>query len=125
MHRAAKVAQSDVAPWGPRIRALIEEDKVGAARRLLAQALRESATDPELATLRKVLAPAHAKPNSVQDPDRSAELRWLQEHGESYKGRWVALLGADLLAHAETLDELLSRLRERAPQASAFLHYVG
>jgi hypothetical protein len=125
MNRAAKIAQKDASPaWVPRIRELIEKDQIGAARRLLEEALQEGAVEPELATLREVLAPARLKTSPVRDFDRSAEFRWFAEHASAYRGQWVAVLGDDLLAHATTLDELLAELKKRPPAAPALLHHI-
>src|SRR5947199_10043426 len=120
MSRAARVAHSHVSePYVPRIWKLLEEARLKAARELLAEALREGSPEPELDGLAKLLAPPKPRMSPVRDFDRTAEFRWLDEHGKEYMGQWVGLLGDELLAHAPTLKELQAKLDKVAPEKPA------
>jgi len=127
MARAAQVAHDHEAavPYVPRIWKLLEHARLKAARELLAEALREGSREPELDYLSELLAPPRQSTSPIKDFDRSAEFRWLAEHGEEYIGQWVAMLGDGLLAHAPTLDELLAKLKTVPDEKRALLHYIG
>lgn len=125
MGRAAEIAKKDTeTAYVPRIRRLVEEDKVGAARKLVEEALRENPDEPYLAYWKEVLSPARfLGVNPARDFDRSAEIRWLEEHWPEYRGEWVALLGEELLAHG-TLKEVSARLDKEFPGAPVLLEYI-
>jgi len=55
---------------------------------------------------------------------RTPEVTWIQEKSAPYRGQWVALLGDELLAHSESLDEVLSSLKQNKPPRRALLHYI-
>lgn len=40
--------------------------------------------------------------------------RWLDQHGDAYQGRWVALRDGELMGSGHTLDELESDLKSRS-----------
>ncbi len=125
MNRAVQVARDGKRPaYAPRIHELLERAQVRAARDLLAEALQENPSEPDLAPLRDLLAPPKAKASSLQDFDRTSEYLWLQAHAEDFREQWVALLGEALVTHAATLGELLSRLSQEAPDAPVLLHRI-
>ncbi|MFY9819949.1 MAG: DUF5678 domain-containing protein [Thermoanaerobaculia bacterium] len=111
--------------YSERIRELVEADKVGGARRLLADAL-ESYHEEDLSGWQRVLAKTKGRPNPdvEADVDRAPEFRWLTEHSEAYRGQWVALLGNELLAHSMSLKEVVAALERNKPPRRAMLHYV-
>jgi uncharacterized protein HemY len=126
MARAAQVAQNhETELYVARIRELLEDARLKAARELLAEALSAGSREPGLDRLLKLLSPPRQRTSAVKDVDRSAEFRWLAEHGEEYKGQWVAMLGEGLLAHAPTLDELLAQLKTVPHKGHALLHHIG
>jgi hypothetical protein len=125
MGQPAKIARNHVGePYVPRIRALLEAADLRGARHLLAEALENGSLEPELNRLEKLLAPPRFELRPASDFDRSAEIHWLKEHANEYRGRWVALLGPDLLAHAPTLDELMTKLDSIPREARALLHRI-
>jgi hypothetical protein len=112
--------------YSERIRELVEADKVGGARRLLAAALERGEKEPDLSEWQKVLA--KGKPirvgGSDLDFDRAPEVTWIREKSAPYKGQWVALLGDELLAHSKSLDEVVLILKENKPSRRPMLHFV-
>ncbi|HZF11390.1 MAG TPA: DUF5678 domain-containing protein [Thermoanaerobaculia bacterium] len=102
-------------PYAMEIRRLIEQERIAAARSLLKHALSQGSPTPDLLQWQEILAPARVRKSSQLDRDRSPEFRWLKERGAAYSGQWVAVLGEELLAHADTLKELLIRLEEIQP----------
>lgn len=127
MAQALKIARTDEnEPYVPRIRALVEEGRVREARTLVMEALLLNPSEPGLRHWSEVLAPAKAwtaPPGTGMDFDRSAEIRWLEEHWQEYRGQWVALLHDELLAHG-TLDEVTAQLDAVDPGARALLHRI-
>ncbi len=125
MGRALKIARSDEnEPFVPRIQALVGEERIREARALVKEALLNNPSEPGLQGWSEVLAPAKilgTRPAS--DFDRSAEIRWLEEHWQEYRGQWVALLHDQLLAHG-TLDEVTAQLNAVDPGARALLHRI-
>ena len=123
MAKAFKIARTDESElYVPRIRALVESGRVHQARELAKEALRANSSEPELAHWAEVLSPAMVRAVPEIQMDRSADLRWLEDHGDSYPGQWVAVLDGSLVAHADTLRELESILDVKAPGAPVLLH---
>lgn len=109
-----------------RIRELVEQDRVGAARTLLAEALERGDHDEDLSRWREILAPARVRKSTKEpDFDRSPEVHWLTQHGSEYQGQWVALLGSELLAHSKSLEEVVVALEKDKPSRRPLLHYIG
>jgi len=127
MGKAFKIAPIDESMlYVPRIQALVNEERIREARALVKEALLNNPSEPGLQGWSEVLAPAKvrtAPPGTGMDFDRSAEIRWLEEHWEEYRGQWVALLGDELLAHG-TLDEVTAQLDAVDPKARALLHRI-
>jgi hypothetical protein len=125
MGKALKIAQPDESElYVPRIRALVEEERVREARALVKEALLKNPSEPGLQGWSEVLAPAkHLGTRPASDFDRTPEIRWLEEHWEEYRGQWVALLHDQLLAHG-TLDEVTAQLNAIDPAERALLHRI-
>ena len=128
MAKALQIARRDESePYVPRIEALVESNRVREARTMVQEALRINPSEPGLQHWSEVLAPAkirRASPDEGRDFDRSAEIRWLEEHAEEHRGKWVALLGNKLLAHARTLEEVTAALDVVDPGKQALLHRI-
>jgi len=126
MSKAAKVAREDVAAeYVARIRKLVEDERVGGARRLVDEALREIPDDPLLLQWKEVLSPGRVL-GTFPAPgyESGVDYHWLEEHGRAYQGQWVAVLHGQLLAHAPTLPELSARLQSIAPQGLPLVQHI-
>lgn len=124
MGKAFKIAQRNESTlYVPRIRKLLEAADLRGARKLLAEAREREAAEPELEQLERLLAPPRQQLRPASDFDRSAEIRWLDEHWEEYRDQWVALLHDELLAHG-TLDEVTAELKAKPPKERALLHRI-
>lgn len=102
--------------------ALLAEGQIWEAQELL-----KSAGDriPADSKLREVLGPARVLGRSpARDFDRSAEFRWLKTNWEAYEGKWVALVGEDLVACTDTLKELLACLAELQLDRKPLIHHL-
>jgi hypothetical protein len=110
----------------PRIQALVNQERIREARALVKEGLLHNPSEPGLREWSEVQAPAKMLPSIPRkgtDFDRSAEMRWLEEHVDEYRGQWVAVLGHELLAHG-TLDEVVDALKANPPKARPLLHHI-
>jgi hypothetical protein len=111
-------------PYSAAIRSLVEADRIGSARSLLAAALQEEVVDPACVALAEALAPPTTRERPATDVERDREYRWLDVHGPSHRGRWVAVEGETLLASAASLKELLAVLGESGAGRRPLIHHV-
>ncbi len=109
-----------------RIRELVEQDRIGAARALLVEALENGDHGEDLSRWREILAPARVKKSTKEpDFDRSPEIHWLAQHGSEYQDQWVALVGSELLAHSKSLEDVVVALEKNRPSRRPLIHYIG
>ncbi len=60
----------------------------------------------------------------ASEPSRKEEFEWLRHPPESARGKWVALLGSEMIAAAEKLVELEESLRSKQLPKPALVHYI-
>jgi len=106
-------------PYAALLRSLVEEGRILEARKLLDAA---GGFIPQGSRIREALAPPRIRKSSEKGFDRSAEFHWLKTKAAPYRGRWVALLGEDLVAHADSLRGLLAQLEEIRPGRKPLIH---
>lgn len=125
MAEAIRKPRPEARTYRERIRELVEQDRVGAARALLAEALEDKDHGEDLSHWQSVLAPAKVlSVGGEPDIDRTADFEWLKDHADSYRGQWVALLGGELLAHSASLDEVVATLKKDKLKHPALLEYI-
>lgn len=107
-------------PYARAIRLLLEQGRVLEAQRLFDFA-KDRVQDPKL---HKALVPPRVKASSKRDVDRSAEFRWLDLNSARFRGKWVALLGDNLVASADTLKELLAELKGLTLEGRPLVHHL-
>lgn len=104
------------------IRSLLQEGQISDARELL-----DSVGDriPADSTLRKVLAPARILgKSSLRDVDRGAEFQWIKTQSEAYQGKWVALVGENLVASSDSLRDLRAQLAKLRLEQRPLIHHL-
>ena len=111
-------------PYISMIRAMLDRDQVAAARALLSVALAESPNATELLRSAEILAVPTSARRSVQDSDRRREYSWLAAHARALRGKWIALVGSELVGSAASLTELLESLKPSGAQKLALIHRV-
>lgn len=104
------------------IRDLLRQERISAAREVLAVLSADLLEDPALQALRRALAPPLVRASSRLGVDRSREFAWLREHAHEYRGQWVAINESGLVIAAPTLRELRDRLREYPLERPPLLH---
>ena len=118
MRRALKeIPEDPPESYGERIRDLVERNRIAAARALVAEAEAKGAREEGLEKWREVLAPAKILGVGLieRESDRRREELWIERNAETYRGRWVALEGDTLLAHAATFTELAEKIDNSGP----------
>jgi hypothetical protein len=119
LHRSSRQEQPDIEQ---QIRSLLTEGRIWEAQELL-----KSAGDcaPIDSKLREVLAPARVLGRSkAEGVDRGAEFHWLKTKAAKYQGKWVALVGENLVASTDTLKELLARLQDLRLEREPLIHHL-
>jgi Family of unknown function (DUF5678) len=125
MAKALRKLQEETRSYRERIRELVEQDYVGAARKLLAEALEKGNHGEDLSGWQRVLAPAKIlRVGGERDVDRTPDFQWLKDHGDMYRGQWVALFGGELLASGANLEKLLAQLKDHPSGHRALLHRI-
>ena len=112
------------ATYAERVRELISEERVADARRLLREGLEANPHDLHLNRLDRLLALPKTDKIAKRDVDRTEEFRWLAQHRNEYRDRWVAVQGEDLVASAESLKELRKILRDREFEIPPLIHRI-
>jgi hypothetical protein len=118
LHRPSRQEQPDIEQ---QVVALLAEGQLREAQELLKSAGDRVPADSEL---RQVLAPTRVRKSALKDFDRSAEFHWLKTKAVDYQGKWVALLGEELLVSSDTLKDLLARLAELKPERRPLIHHL-
>lgn len=129
-HRAAPARTEDLLPRCSEgvlelLRQLIAKDQVTAARRLLDDAGRRFPDDAGIRLARRVLAEGTATSSPFVQPTATAEVEWLNEPPEEVRGKWVALIGSQLLGMADSADELMASLRSKNLQQLPVVQYIA
>lgn len=88
MAEAIRKPRPEARTYRERIRELVEQDRVGAARALLAEALEDRDHDEDLSHWQSVLAPAKVlRVGGETSPDSTPDFEWLKVHSDSYRGQ--------------------------------------
>jgi hypothetical protein len=125
MGKPAQGVRDDVSSkYESRIQKLVKEDRVDGARKLVEEALQENPVDPTLLRWKEVLAPGRVFGRRPVNLEGTTEQKWFASHTGPYKGRWVAVLGEELLAHAPTLQELSAKLKDLSPKSLPVIHHI-
>jgi Family of unknown function (DUF5678) len=103
------------------IRALLADGQIWEAQNLF-----NTAGDllPADSKLREVLSPPRIRTIDYRDVDRSPEFAWINAHAGAYQGKWVALVGENLVASSDSLKELLAKLHPLQFERKPLIHHL-
>lgn len=107
------------------IRELLAIGRLTTARRLVERELGRFPDHAELGKLRRLLDLRKAKPSPLVEPSTSDEIEWLNDPPESARGHWVALIGREVVAMADSFRELKEALRSRDLAQEPLIHRVA
>lgn len=111
--------------YSDRIRERVEADDVLGARALVAEALERGEADKDVLAWQRVLAPAKPiRTGGERDIDRTADLKWFEEHAKEHQHEWVAVLQGELIAHSASLDDVLAAVKQKNLKHHPLLHYI-
>ncbi len=109
------------------ILALLSAERYRTARRLAAAALERF---PEHVRVERAWSiferrgKARAVRSRLEPKSREEEFRWLSNPPASARGKWVALLGSEVVGMSESLVELTEKIRPMNLPHSALVHYI-
>ena len=104
------------------LRALLAEGRIYEATKLLeSSGDRASTVNPGL---REVLSPPKFRRVPERGVDRTPEFNWLKANWDAYLGKWVALVGEDLVACEDSLRALLDQLDQRKFEREPLIHHL-
>ena len=101
------------------VRALLEDGRISAAKKLV-----EAAGDQLPESLREIFAPPLIRRVDERDVDRTPEYNWLKANGPAHVGKWVALVGEELVACEDSLKDLLKQIGSRHFEREPLLHHL-
>jgi hypothetical protein len=106
------------------LRALLEEDDVQGARRLIRELESRWPHSDRVRHLARTLAPptVRLRPD-IPNISRNREHAWLHQHAHEYPGQWLALLGDQLLAADRKLRAVVDRMKTHPGSEKALLHF--
>ncbi|HEY7213713.1 MAG TPA: DUF5678 domain-containing protein [Thermoanaerobaculia bacterium] len=106
------------------IRRIINSGTLRGAREVAEQGLALFPDDPELQRLHHVLRPFEVRVSSYwKTPDPRPNYEWLKKNARKYRGKWVGLDRGELVAAADTLEEVLQAFGDRDPR-STLVHHI-
>jgi hypothetical protein len=95
------------------------------AREVAEQGLALYPDHPELRQAHYALRPFEVRSNprfKIADP--SASYDWIKNNSGKYRGQWVALSNGELVAAANSLDQILQAVRDRDPGKLLLHHFL-
>jgi hypothetical protein len=95
----------------------LNNESLRGAQRAAAEGHARFPDDAELERLNRLLTlrPARSIPDGPRNPDRTQAFQWLEEHGEAYRGQWIALGDKGILAASSDFNELYRTLEDMSP----------
>lgn len=106
------------------IRQLLGEGRLQDARDLVAKALNIHPADDELLGLQRVIAPGQVERKSGHYPDRKAEFAWIARNRSHYQGKWVALIGEQVIGMEDDAHVLLSKIKQQNLAETPLVHHL-
>jgi hypothetical protein len=107
------------------IHTIINSGTLRGAREVAERGLALYPDHPELQRVHYALRPfeVRLRPDlKIDDPRPNYE--WLKRNWAAYQGKWVGLDKGELVAAADTLDEVLQALEGRDPKSSVVHHLI-
>ncbi len=110
-----------------KVLALLGEGSYLSARSLAREALRRFPENAETRRIADVFEPrgkAVPRPGGPRQPDRRQEREWLRDPPVWARGKWIALVGAEVVAAEESLAEVEQKLSSLELDKQPLVHRV-
>ena len=98
-------------------RRLLNQHNVGEARGVLRRGAECHPEDDKIGGLLRAISRGRASRKTGVTKGRSQEIDWLKRHGQTFRGKWVAVRGDRLVASAGDLTELLANIQAQEDTA--------
>ena len=108
-----------------RLRQLVAEGQLTAVRQLADEAAQRFPDHAEIQLARRVFSEAKATTNPFVQPTTAAEIEWLNDPPEETRGKWVALVGNELVGLADTLTDLVRQVEEKDLQQLPLVQQIA
>ncbi len=108
-----------------RLRQLVAEGQLTAVRQLTVEASHRFPDHEKIQLARRVFCEAEATPNPFVQPTTTAEIEWLNDPPEKTRGKWVALVGSELVGLAETFEDLIKQLEGKNLQQLPLVQQIA
>ncbi len=92
------------------IRELLRDGEVHEARRLATEAMTAHPDHPELRRVHELLNVGRSRKRPATGRSIREELEPLRDPPDEYRGKWVAMVGREIVGVADSLKELLAGL---------------
>ena len=92
------------------VRRLLRDGEIYDARELAAEAVRDHPDHADLLCIHEVLNVGRARRRPATGRSTREDLEWLRDPPDEYRGKWVALIGREVVGAAATLKELVAGL---------------
>ncbi len=107
------------------ILSLLSQERFQTARRRAAEAVARFPAHRRVANVWRIFDHrSEATRRPATEPNRREEMAWLRNPPDSVRGQWVALVGSEMVAKADTLPELAELLGSETLPKPALVHRV-
>ncbi len=106
------------------IRAHLGEGRYRTAQRLAKKAAARFPDHAGLRTMNRGLNERQVRTRTASGQGRAEEFEWLRNPPESARGKWVALVGNEVVAAAEALAEVMESLKSMNLPKTPLVHRV-
>ena len=106
------------------VKYLLGEGRVTMAREMLQRILQQYPADEKLLHLYNAIAPGKVVRTNMHYSDRTLEMDWIRVNSSVYRGKWIALLGANVIGIGDDLKSVLRMVQEQQPHATPLIHHL-
>ena len=92
------------------VRRLLNDGEVYDARQLVAESVKEHPEHPDLLRIHEILNVGRSRRRPATGRSTREDLEWLRDPPDEYRGKWVALIGRDVVGTGSSLKELVAGL---------------
>lgn len=104
---------------------LLSDERFQTARRVAREAIDRFPEHPRVRNAWRIFdTRANAIRRPGNEPSRSEEFNWLRNPPETARGKWVALVGKEMVAAADSLKELVESIRSLRLSSPPLVHHL-
>jgi hypothetical protein len=81
--------------------------------------------DTKLQDLYHTVSPGRAVPREVTYRDRKLEMAWIKANRSQYRGKWVALLGEQVIGMGDDLKSVLRVVQKQQLAEPPLIHHCN